>query len=153
MNGRLALLLAVAGAFAGGIAFATIPDSQGVIHACFGPDGSLRVIDDSTAQCRPNEKTLTWSQGAGGISGYVSLVSELQPVGSHSIEEGSLDCPEGLNVLSGGARDQFTSGALDLTALTFAPVDRPTQVTATMRNDTDDDRSFFVFAICARVAP
>src|SRR4029453_3451479 len=154
MKGKLALLLAVVAAFAGGFPFATIPDSEGIIHACYGQDGSLRVVDDSTGKGRrPHEKPLTWSQGAAGISGDVSLTSELHPVAAHSVEEGSLDCPEGLNVLSGGARDEFTSGALDLTALTFAPVALPTQVTATMRNDTDDDRSFFVYAIWAKVSP
>jgi hypothetical protein len=152
MKGKLALLIAVV-AIAGGIAFATIPDSEGVIHACYGQDGSLRVIDDSTGKCRPHEKPLTWSQGTTGISGYVSLVSEPHPVAAHSRDEGSLNCPEGLNVLSGGARDEFSLGDLFLIGLTFAPVDRPTQVTASMRNDTDNDRSFFVYAICAKVTP
>jgi hypothetical protein len=75
------------------------------------------------------------------------------PIAAHSRDEGSLNCPEGLNVLSGGARDQFSLGDLFLIGLTFAPVDRPTQVTVSMRNDTDDERGFYVWAICGRVAP
>jgi hypothetical protein len=153
MNGKRALLLAVAVALAGGIAFATIPDAQGVIHACFGQDGSLRVIDDAAGQCRPHEKTLTWSQGAGGISGYVGLVSEVQFVAPHSSAEGSVDCPEGLNVLSGGARNQVSLGELDLIGLTFAPVVKPTQAGAEMRNDTDDELGFYVYVLCGKVAP
>jgi hypothetical protein len=153
MNGKLALLSAAAIAFAGGIAFATIPDSEGVIHACYGQDGHLRVVDDSTGSCRPHEKTLTWSQGAGGISGYVTLVSEVQPVAAHSRAEGGVDCPEGLNVLGGGARNEISMSDLLLIGLTYAPLPRPTRVTAEMRNDTDDDRGFFVWAICGKVAP
>jgi hypothetical protein len=153
MNGKRALLLSAAVAFAGGVAFATIPDSQGVIHACFGHDGSLRVIDDAAGQCRPNEKTLTWSQGGGGISGYVGLVSEVQFVAPHSRAEGGVDCPEGLNVLSGGARNEISMSDLFLIGLTFAPVARPTQVHAEMRNDTDDERGFFVYVLCGKVAP
>jgi hypothetical protein len=34
-------------ALAGGIAYATIPDSVGVIHGCYGTNGQLRVIDPS----------------------------------------------------------------------------------------------------------
>ena len=152
MKRKLALLSVVVTALAGGIAFATIPDSAGVIHACYGTDGNLRVVEDAS-KCRPSEKTLTWSQGTAGISGYASLVSEVQSVPAHSRAEGSLDCPEGLNVLSGGARDQFSLGELYLVGLTFAPVTLPTQVTASMRNDTDTERGFFVYAICAKVAP
>jgi hypothetical protein len=155
MRGKLATLLGAAVAFAGGIAFATIPDSEGVIHACYGQDGSLRVVDDSTPGrgCRPHEKTLTWSQGAGAISGYVTLVSEVQPIAAHSRAEGGVDCPEGLNALGGGARNEISMSDLYLIGLTYAPLPRPTRVTAEMRNDTDDDRGFFVWAICGKVAP
>lgn len=63
---RRALLVAVivgaAVAIAGGIAYATIPDSSGVIHGCYGPNGLLRVIDDSSTACGSNEKSLTWNQ-------------------------------------------------------------------------------------------
>jgi hypothetical protein len=41
---------------AGGIAYATIPDSNGVIHACYQKSvGNLRVIDPSSDSCRPSE--------------------------------------------------------------------------------------------------
>ena len=49
--GVLAMLLAVA------IAHAAIPDSNGVIHACYGNNGSLRVVD-GPATCHPNETPL-----------------------------------------------------------------------------------------------
>ena len=37
----------------GGVAYATIPDGQGVIHACYAKSGgALRVIDASVANCK-----------------------------------------------------------------------------------------------------
>jgi hypothetical protein len=50
-----------------GIAAASIPDPNGVIHGCYGtgsnPTAALRVIDtDMGATCSKNEKSLTWDQ-------------------------------------------------------------------------------------------
>lgn len=43
---------------AGGIAYATIPDSSGAIHACYGPlVGDLRVVD-AAASCRRFETAI-----------------------------------------------------------------------------------------------
>ena len=69
----------------GGIAYASIPDSNGVIHACYhvdgngqiNADGSIRLIDPgatagkpNTTECRSNEKTLDWNaQGPAGATG------------------------------------------------------------------------------------
>jgi hypothetical protein len=56
----------------GGIAYATIPDSTGVIHGCFEPaSGKLRVIDtDAGRTCRTDEASLTWNQsGPQGVQG------------------------------------------------------------------------------------
>jgi hypothetical protein len=49
---------------AGGVAFATIPDSNGVIHGCYQKNvGNLRVIDPSEGEsCRPSEIPISWSQ-------------------------------------------------------------------------------------------
>jgi hypothetical protein len=56
-----------------GIAYATIPDSNGVIHACYQTlKGSLRVVD-STASCSNGEAPLSWNQtgppGPPGVQG------------------------------------------------------------------------------------
>jgi len=56
----------------GGVAWATIPDAAGVIHACYkAQNGQLRVIDVSLGQsCVPSEVALQWSQtGPGGSQG------------------------------------------------------------------------------------
>jgi hypothetical protein len=135
----------------GGIVYATIPDSEGVIHACYGADGHLRVIDDAIESCRPNEQSLTWQQQGGGITGYIGVVSQPFPVPPHSRAEGSVNCPAGTNVLSGGVREEVALGQLVMIALTYAPLSKPDQVGGAMRNDTDGERRFFVEAICAKV--
>ena len=79
MNRALVALAAV-GALLGlaGIAYATIPDSNGVIHGCYTkassstqPPGSLRVIDTGLGQsCGLNEVALNWNQqGVKGATG------------------------------------------------------------------------------------
>ena len=86
MKGKLirpaVVAVAIAGALlvAGGIAYATIPDSSGVIHACYKVDpkgnldnnATLRLIDPSatkpdTASCKNSEHALDWN--AQGIQG------------------------------------------------------------------------------------
>jgi hypothetical protein len=62
----------IAGALA--IVHATIPDSAGVIHACYSKSGgSLRVIDRSVTSCGQNETELTWNnvgpRGPQGLPG------------------------------------------------------------------------------------
>jgi len=58
----------------GGIAYATIPDGNGVIHGCYKKSGgTLRVIDASVTNCDKTETALTWGQsgppGAPGTPG------------------------------------------------------------------------------------
>jgi hypothetical protein len=58
---------------AGGLAYATIPDSNGVIHGCYAKNtGALRVIDTGQA-CTSKETPLDWNQtgpqGAPGAPG------------------------------------------------------------------------------------
>lgn len=52
---------------ASGLAAASIPDSKGVIHACYAKNGgSLRVVKGST--CATGEKSLSWSRGTGPVT-------------------------------------------------------------------------------------
>src|ERR1700747_1926397 len=52
-----AALLVVAG-----VAYATIPDSGGVIHGCYSRSGgSLRVIDAGVTNCSKSETALDWN--------------------------------------------------------------------------------------------
>jgi hypothetical protein len=76
---RVVMITAVAiGLMAGGVAYASIPDSTGVVHGCYGKlNGSLRVIDTAKSQkCASNELALNWNQtgpkgatGARGVAG------------------------------------------------------------------------------------
>ena len=68
-----ALGVAITAALAGGVAWATIPSSGGVINGCYQKnDGQLRVVDTAGA-CRASELALSWSQtgpqGAQGAQG------------------------------------------------------------------------------------
>src|SRR4051794_34039839 len=70
----IAALGLVTGVIVGGtgIAYAAIPDQDGVIHGCVGNlTGTLRIIDPSTgASCSALEKSLSFSQrGPAGPSG------------------------------------------------------------------------------------
>jgi hypothetical protein len=86
------VVLAAVGALlvAGGIAYATIPDSSGVIHGCYQKNvGNLRVIDSSTESCRPSEVALNWNQtgptgatGATGATGPTGATGTTGPQGS-----------------------------------------------------------------------
>ncbi len=68
----------VVGALATGIASASIPASDGVIHACYSttstPIGRLRVIDTSAGQsCSTGEVALNWNQSAFNFRGPWSV--------------------------------------------------------------------------------
>jgi hypothetical protein len=72
-RGLVALVAAVAVLAVGGVAYATIPDSSGVIHGCYAnKGGSLRVIDTgSGGSCDTKKETaLNWNQvGPAGAAG------------------------------------------------------------------------------------
>lgn len=71
----------------GVIAFASIPDSNGVIHGCYKKSGgTLRVIDDSTNPCDsraeiPIQWNQTGPQGPQGIQGPVGPQGPIGPQG------------------------------------------------------------------------
>lgn len=64
----------------GGVAFAAIPDSGGVIHSCYNaasnPAGQLRVIDtEKGATCAKHEKALNFNQtGPTGPTGHTEHI-------------------------------------------------------------------------------
>jgi hypothetical protein len=74
-----------------GIAYATIPDGQGVIHSCL-KNGDLRVIDTATQSCKANEAGLSWNQqGPQGIQGETGPQGPPGPAGSNANVEGFAD--------------------------------------------------------------
>jgi hypothetical protein len=62
---------------ASGIAYATIPDGAGAIHACYSKSGgALRVIDDSVTGCKASETSLSWNvAGPAGPTGPAGVDS------------------------------------------------------------------------------
>ncbi len=94
------------------IAFASIPGANGVIYTCYNTKGNatLRVIDNSTEQCKSNETALNFNQtgpqgpqglqGPQGATGAPGAAGPQGPAG-----------PEGLQGATGPAGASGTSTA------------------------------------------
>ena len=82
---RLALISIAGIALAGGVAYATIPDGGGVIHACMLKNvGTIRLIDPAAGQkCSPTlEIAVDWNQrGQQGNAGPVGPSGPAGPAG------------------------------------------------------------------------
>jgi hypothetical protein len=90
----LASVLVLAG---GALAWASIPDSRGIVHGCYTSNGTLRVVDSDAGQaCKSNEKSLDWSAakrsayqgfGAGHLTGsdIVIAADVTLPAGSYAL--------------------------------------------------------------------
>ena len=65
----------------GGIAYASIPDSSGVIHGCYKTEnGQLRVINVPGKTCTPGETPLNWNQtGPNGARGPTGALGPTGP--------------------------------------------------------------------------
>jgi Collagen triple helix repeat (20 copies) len=72
----------VTGTLAATVAFAQIPDSNGVIHACYHTgNGGIRVVDDPS-ECTSGEAELEWYQtGAAGAQGPAGSQGPMGPAG------------------------------------------------------------------------
>ena len=74
-----------------------IPDSAGIVHACYGPNGQLRVIDSSIETCKSSETPLEWHTQAGSTAfessggaplsaaDYTSVVDVTLPAGNYAV--------------------------------------------------------------------
>lgn len=82
-RGITALAAATALLAAGGAAYATIPDSSGVVHGCYAKSGgSVRVVDTSVDACKANETALDWNvQGPPGPQGPQGPQGQAGPTG------------------------------------------------------------------------
>jgi hypothetical protein len=70
-------------ALGSGLAWASIPDPSGQIHACYKHgNGDLRVVDTATTSCKETEVALNWSQaGPPGPTGPQGAVGPQGPAG------------------------------------------------------------------------
>src|SRR5262245_40260973 len=108
----IALIVLVGGLVAGGIAYATIPDANGVIHGCYSalntssPPGRLRVIDTDLGQtCKSGEVALNWSQNGAGspTEGWDAGNGDTVPTGGAFVHIGTAatNMPPGSYLISG----------------------------------------------------
>jgi hypothetical protein len=102
---------------AAGTAYATIPDGDGTIHACYADNGgALRVLDPSTgATCAKREHALSWNeQGQPGPAGSPGPAGAPGPPGASgapaSIDDlGGVRC-KGIRSKPGTIRVDYGSG-------------------------------------------
>jgi len=75
----------------GGVAIAAIPDSEGVIHGCYGnTNGNLRVVE-SDSNCRRNETAIEWNQR--GPAGGGEVVARMRGGPVAALEPGERVVP------------------------------------------------------------
>jgi hypothetical protein len=114
-----------------GVATATIPDSGGVINACYkSKKGAVRVIDAPSVSCVTGETQLWWktsgpqgpqgapgAQGTAGPSGpagpqggsgisSTEFITQLHDVPNNGNDTANLSCPGGKHVIAGGYYNQ-----------------------------------------------
>jgi hypothetical protein len=73
-------------ALGGAVAYASIPDSGGVIHGCYSSLGTLKVIDSPSESCAWGSTALNWNQtgpqGLQGVKGDTGLQGAAGDVGA-----------------------------------------------------------------------
>jgi hypothetical protein len=169
----VAAVVVVVAATAGGIAWAGIPDSGGVIHACYSANGAkgtggaqLNIIDSDQASCSRGQTAVTWNQqgadGAPGISGYERIVRSFQYtaiVGRDQAPAVSVECPDGKKVLGGGGSVAIADAAGEPGDFAVVTESRPSGETLWTIRFAKVDRFIAtgefaygnVYAICANV--
>jgi hypothetical protein len=72
---RRVVIVAAVAVITTGVLYATIPDAEGVIHACYSrSQGTIRIIDDSVTNCKQGETSLAWNvKGEPGPPGAPGL--------------------------------------------------------------------------------
>jgi hypothetical protein len=66
----ISLAMAVVCVTGAGIAFALIPDANGLIHGCYGKSNGQLRVEESATNCKNNEIPLQWGvQGSAGAPG------------------------------------------------------------------------------------
>lgn len=96
--------LAALALLVGGVAYASIPDAQGVIHGCYktsNPAQGAVIAIDSAASCPSGFAVLNWSQlGQVGVLYLRQEAGGIIPPGT--LTAVVLDCPTGKRAISAG---------------------------------------------------
>lgn len=141
---------------AAGVAYATVPDSGGVINGCYSTkDGSLRVIDTAASQsCDPKKGTpLAWNQtgpagpqGPPGVLGLEVVTNAVGTIAPGNGVVGGVPCPTGKAPISGGwSSSANVTGRLD--AVDSYPNGREWMFT--IQNTGIDSTDVTLYAVCA----
>src|SRR5215471_14874534 len=115
--------IAVVGlAIAGGIAYATIPDSAGQIHGCYSPNGAkakggtpLNIVDTDAAACSNGQQAIPWGQT--GPAGQIGPQGPIGPMGPQG-PAGPTDVWDGSHY---GGTQALTKGASTIVAVIAPP--------------------------------
>jgi hypothetical protein len=171
-RGRVAVAAVAALAVSGGIAYASIPDAGGVIHACLLKNvGTIRVIDTAKSglpgHCSNVETEITWNQkgqagapgapgaqgapgadgadGADGASGY-EVVTNSAELTAGAVWYGTVACPAGKVATGGG----FTTSpsTFDTAVNSSGPALNGTVWTGGLRNNGGSSVDATVSVIC-----
>jgi hypothetical protein len=145
----VAVLTGVAALTGAAIAFTTIPGADGLIHRCYSnSNGDLRVIDDATDSCHPNETAISWSQS--GILGY-EVITETKTAAPAASSVANARCTSGKKVLGGGYHPPGGFQVNQSFPQLSGAVANGWQVLVTNNNTLPAD--FTAYAVCAIASP
>src|SRR5438046_1139999 len=153
-RGLVALTVVAVGLAAGGIAYASVPDSNGVIHGCYNRAGakstggtSLTIIDSSYSSCARGQQQITWNQkgpkgatgaqgptGPAGTNGSRGPTGPKGPTGASAANNSYASSNSHVVDIDGGDGKQQIVGVSELPAGDYL-------VWATITNGSDDVNS------------
>lgn len=154
--------LAAAGAVGAGVAYASIPGSNGVINGCYKSSGGDLKVIDSSASCASGYKPLNWNQagpqgpaGANGVSGLETRVAS-GAADAESIKSIAVSCSSGKRALGGGF--EFSNPGADVNIVASTPTgasgsgtDNATGWVAEFNNHETTTKNVSVWVVCATV--
>jgi hypothetical protein len=145
----VAMLTGLAALTGAAIAFATIPGADGMIHGCYSnSNGDLRIIDDATESCHPNESAIAWSQS--GIVGY-EIITETSAADPGVGTFARARCTSGKKVLGGGYHAPSNFQIYQNLPQLSGPEANSWQIAVNNTGVTTE--SFTAYAVCAMASP
>jgi hypothetical protein len=176
-SARLWIVTGAVVAASAAAAYATIPDSGGVIHGCYAKSGgTIRVIDASVTGCKSTETSLDWNQqgqpglpgppgpqgaqgepgppgpkGDPGEPGVVNLTvrtSDPETLTVGTTRELQVNCDAGQHA-TGGGFDFERFGDPNVRLLASEPLLDDVGWSVVLQNNSDQTRLAKAFAICA----
>lgn len=157
----------------GGVSYASIPDSSGVVHGCYRTSnpakGAVTVVDsDAGESCPSGTASLNWNQigtqGPAGPQGLAGLPGPI--VGQRYVVDGFaqtydsgisfVPCPSGQVPISGSAwvwphvDGGYGQGVASLVEIQVSP-DSPNTIAVVLRSDRTQEVGVNVWGFCAEV--